>query len=50
MVNYLEGALISKFIFKVVGVDREVRYSDKPSLPYAEATLLEVLRIANIGK
>lgn len=36
-------------IKRVVGVDREVRYSDKPNLPYVEATLLEVLRIANIA-
>lgn len=36
-------------IKQVVGVDREVRYSDKPNLPYVEATLLEVLRIANIA-
>ncbi|XP_062567071.1 cytochrome P450 2B15-like [Saccostrea cucullata] len=36
-------------IKKNVGVDREVRLSDKSQLPYIEATLMEVQRIANIA-
>nr|XP_022336356.1 cytochrome P450 2B4-like [Crassostrea virginica] len=36
-------------IKQVVGADREVRFSDKPHLPYVEATLQEVLRIGNIA-
>lgn len=50
MVNYLEGVLILKFIFQVVGVDREVCYLDKLNLFYVEVIFLEVFRIVNIGK
>ncbi|XP_056004451.1 cytochrome P450 2B4-like [Ostrea edulis] len=35
-------------IEKEVGLNREVRMSDKPRLPYVEATILEVQRLSNI--
>ncbi|XP_069125752.1 cytochrome P450 2B4-like [Argopecten irradians] len=36
-------------IDKVVGQGRQMRLSDKPDLPYVEATLLEVQRLANVA-
>jgi methyl farnesoate epoxidase/farnesoate epoxidase len=40
---------IREEIDQVVGRSRMVSYSDKPSLKYLEATLLEILRISNVA-
>ena len=38
-----------KDFFNLTGFDRQIEYKDRLSMPYTEAFLLEVLRIANIA-
>ncbi|XP_078310753.1 cytochrome P450 2B4-like [Crassostrea virginica] len=37
------------YIKKIVGLGREVQLSDKKSLPYIEATIMEIQRLSNIA-
>ena len=46
--QYLLGQL-NKHLFNLTGFDRQIEYKDRLSMPYTEAFLLEVLRIANIA-
>ena len=39
-----------RYFLQIVGLGREVQLSDKKSLPYIEATIMEIQRLSNIGK
>ena len=49
MVNNQEVQLrVRQEIFDMVGMDRQVSLSDKAKIPYTEATVMEILRMADI--
>ena len=43
-------AKIITFIFSQTCGDRRILWSDRAKLPFVEATLLEIQRVANVGK
>ncbi len=42
--------LIHHFVYVQVLGDKLVQYSDRGSMPYLEATLMEIQRVSMIGK